>query len=315
MVVFAPLVAPFGPQALRGVWLVLNLASLGLLCGVVIRLWAKDWPFWLQVSFCLAVIASKPVRGGIALGQFHLIPTALMLATVLALHEARRLAAGIMLGVALAKPTMALPFLGYLVARRQWQAIGVAVGFHALALAVVAIWLGMGPIRLLDEWVTTARLQLSEGAIDLPSLILKAWPAAPVSPPQVTLAVLAVGFAVTLRAWWKPEPALVSFCTFVAAIFTYHRPYDLVLLIPTLAYLIETARVSEGRSQNFRLAAAVGFAVLLIAPSHPSVAGRWEVWHGSVFVVVAYLYLGLLAYDLATGRGGTRPIALAGQRA
>jgi hypothetical protein len=104
----------------------------------------------------------------------------------------------------------------------------------------------------------------------------------------------------------------VSFCAFLGAIFTYHRPYDLVLLIPTLPYLIETARTPEGRCRALRLAAAIAFAVLLIAPSHPSVAGHWEAWHGRVFIVMAYFFLGVLVHDLATAREGARPVPLAG---
>jgi len=48
LVVFAPLVAPFGPQELRGAWLALNLVALGILCGASLRLWGRDWPPWAE---------------------------------------------------------------------------------------------------------------------------------------------------------------------------------------------------------------------------------------------------------------------------
>ena len=72
--IFAAGIAPIPPEALRPVWLVWNLAALAVLCGTIVRLWGRSWPGWLVAAFCLTVAASKPVRGGIGLGQFHLIP-------------------------------------------------------------------------------------------------------------------------------------------------------------------------------------------------------------------------------------------------
>ena len=277
----------------------------------MLRLWGGNWPAWLKVAFCLTLVAAKPVRGGIALGQFHLIPTVLMLTAVLALNHSRQIVAGLMVGLSLAKPTMSLPFLGYLVVRRQWRALAMALGVQAVALLVVSGWLGSGPLRLLGEWAATARSQVAEGAIDLPSLLLREWPAVPVSAAQVTLAVLALGFAVTMLAASASNLALVSFATFTAAVFTYHRPYDLVLLIPTLAFLIDKAQTAVAdRDRFWRIAAAVGFAALLIAPSHPSVAGRWEAWHDLAFTVFSYVYLALLVSDLVAKRVRPAPVSL-----
>src|SRR4051812_30432456 len=134
LAVFAPLLAPFGPAAVKPAWLGLNLIFVGVLCGAIVALWGRSWPPWLRVAFCLTVVASKPVRGGIALGQFHLIPTAMMLVAVLALRARRPVVAGLLVAVALAKPTMVLPFLGFLAVRQHWRALGVALGVQAAAL-------------------------------------------------------------------------------------------------------------------------------------------------------------------------------------
>src|SRR4051812_21682390 len=75
LAVFAPLLGPFGREAVKPAWLGLNLVFVAVLCGAIVALWGRSWPAWLGVAFCLTVVASKPVRGGIALGQFHLIPT------------------------------------------------------------------------------------------------------------------------------------------------------------------------------------------------------------------------------------------------
>src|SRR5262249_13692086 len=153
------------------------------------------------------------------------------------------------------------------------RALATALAFQAVGLLVVAAWLGIGPVRLIQEWTATAQSQVAEGAIDVPSLLLREWPAVRVSVAQVALAGVGLGFAVALLAVSASDLALVSFATFTAAVFTYHRPYDLVLLIPAFAYWIDRAQgAASERDRFWRVGTAVGFAVLLIAPSHPSIA-------------------------------------------
>jgi Glycosyltransferase family 87 len=298
--VFATLVGPFGPESVRAFWLGLNLAFLVILCGAVVALWGQSWPLWLRAAVCLVVVACKPVRGGIALGQFHLIPTALMLLSVLALRARRQHIAGLLVGIALAKPTMVVPFLGFLVVRKQWRALAVALGVQAVFALGVSAWLGIGPARLIAEWLANARGQLAEGLIDLPSLVQQQWPAAPLGAGSISMAILAAGLALMVVFRRGSDLTLVSLAAYVAAVFSYHRPYDLVLLIPALADLIAVAYRANGRSGLAWRSAAIVFALLLIAPSHPSIAGQLERWHDRAFIVLAYGYLGLIIASLAS---------------
>lgn len=302
--VFAPLVAPFGPESLKVAWLVMNLVALALFCGAVVRLWGRDWPAWLQVAFCLAVVASKPVRGGIGLGQFHLIPMVLMLLSVAALNGRRSAIAGLLVGLALAKPTMAVPFLGYLAVRREWRALAVAALSQVGALMAVSCWLRVTPWRLMGEWLANARRQEAAGMIDVPSLVARAWPHLPVSSTQLAAVLLIVTFAAMLAFRRQSDFALVSFSTFMAAIFTYHRPYDLVLLVPALALAVDTARHGRGRSRMPKALVAILFAVLLISPSHPSVMGRFEHTYEVLFIVLSYAFLAWTVSLLATTSDG-----------
>jgi hypothetical protein len=306
--VFTPLVAPFRTEsALKAAWLALNLAILAVLCGTTVRLWGRTWPLWVQVAFVLAVSASKPVRGGIGNGQFHLIPTALMVLAVAALRVKRPVVAGLLVGVALAKPTMVLPFLALFAARKQWTALGTAVGFQALATLGVSAWLGIGPVTLLREWGTNARSQLAEGLIDLPTLAQTYGAASPRAASLLTPIVLVVTLMVALAYRSRSDLALTSFCAFMAAIGAYHRPYDLVLLVPPFALFVDAACAARGRLAAVKIAAAVGFALLLIAPSHGAVAGGLERWYNLTFALFAYAFLALGIHDLARGREPTEP--------
>ena len=208
--VFLPLVAPLRGQELKAAWLGLNLAALVALGVGLVRLADDRWPAWLGVAFGLVLAASKPARGGIGLGQFHLIPTALVAWSLVAARARREVAAGLMMGVALVKPTMALPFLGLLAAWGRWRALGVAAGLQAALIAATSAWLGIAPIRLVGEWLRLAKLQMVAGAIDLPTLLLQAWPGARGAGSAVSLVVLAASFAAAFAWREKSDLALAG---------------------------------------------------------------------------------------------------------
>ncbi len=297
--IFALLVAPFETAALKPAWLGLNLIALAATCATIVAVWGRQWPSWLKVAFCLAVAASKPVRGGMGLGQFHLLPTALVLLSIAFGERRREIAAGILLGLALTKPTMALPFLGLLLARGRWRALGIALGFQALLMIGVSAWLRVGPFALLREWFALARLQLGSGMIDAPTLAHHVWPGAPWAGPLLSLLILTLALAATIAWRRKAVLGLVSLCASAAATFTYHRPYDLVLLIPVLAFLIEVARTAEARWAATHVAVAVGFGGLLIVPNSPAVLGAMVHAYDGPFVVMALGFLLVGVIDMA----------------
>ncbi|HEV3164286.1 MAG TPA: glycosyltransferase family 87 protein [Isosphaeraceae bacterium] len=314
--VFAPLVAPFlaRPVVLRAVWLALNLVVLVVLCATIVRLWGKSWPGWLQAAFCLAVVACKPVRGGIGLGQFHLVPVALMLLSLTALKARRPTLAGLLVGIALAKPTMVAPFLGFLAVRRQWRTLFTAGLLQGAMLLGVSGWLRISPDRLIADWLANARSQLNQGVIDIPSLLERAWPAAPASASQVALGVLILTFAMMYLCRRQNDLRLVSFCMFMSALFTYHRHYDLVLLVPALAAAIEAARTDTGPGARTKTLVATLLAIALISPSNSAITGRYEIYYNIFFIIIIYscfiiLYLPLFAEFHVSPREPSPPTA------
>lgn len=298
--VFTALVAPFGPASLHAAWLAINLLATGALCAGVLWLWAGAWPGWVQVAFCLAVVASKPLRAGIGLGQFHLLPLVALVGSLVALRCRRSVVAGVLVGLALVKPTMAVPWLGYLVARRQWRALAAAALTQAGLLAVTCAWLGIGPVRLLREWAANARLQEAAGVIDVPSLLARVWPSAPGG--AISLAILLLVLGMTWRLRDRSDLALVSFCSFVAAVFSYHRPYDLVLLLVPLALAVDEACKAAAGQGRGKVLFALAVGALLVWPKHRLVLGPLEAVYDPVFIVLAYAWLAFLVYDLVASK-------------
>jgi hypothetical protein len=296
--VFVPLIAPIDGRWLRPAWLGLNLLALVAVCVLSLRLWARDWPPWLRWGFCLVAAASKPVHLGIGLGQFHLVPLALVLGGMYAIEARRPVAAGLLVGASLVKPTMSLPWLVLLAARRQWRALAVALGLQGIALAGVSSWLGRSPTMLVREWLARARTQGASGLIDVPS-VLGRLGIDRVSVPAISLAVLLLGSAAIVAARRRSSLGLAALCGFVAAIFTNHRPYDLVLLIPSLAYFLDDARRREPGRLGPRWVAAIVIALMLLAPNNPAIVGhRLEAAYDPLFIATSYTLLGLLLWNM-----------------
>lgn len=299
--VFTPLIAPFDAGAVKAVWVAFNLLALAILCAIILRAWGRHWPSWLQVAFCLAVAASKPVRGGMALGQFHLIPTALVLLAIVASERGRQVVAGALMGLALTKPTISLPFLILLAARGRWRAIATALGFQGALMVGVSAWLGIGPDALMREWLARARTQMEAGVIDT-TLAVRAWPEWPWIGAALSVLILGAAAAATWSWRRKPMLGLASLSAAAAATFTYHRSYDLVLLIPVLALLVDGAAGASGRPAAWRWAAAAGFAALLIVPKSPAVLGRFAGSYDAPFVALTLAFLALSVADVAAMR-------------
>jgi Glycosyltransferase family 87 len=293
--IFAATVPAGSVTVRRLTWIAINWVAIVVIGLVVVRTWGTTWPLPVRLAFVLVVAACKPTRAGIALGQFHLIPTALIVVAE-AVAAKRWWLSGCLAGLSLTKPTMSVPYLFVMAARRRWRALIVAIGLQAALLAIVSGWLATDPVMLIREWLKNARSQLAYGTIDVPSLLGRAVPSLAGSTPVATLAILVV--AIVLITVFRDRSALglTSLATFAAAVMTYHRHYDLVLLLPTLAYLID--RGCRGRT-GASWAAAL-FGALLVVPSDGRVVGATvEAVYDIAFLVVCYAILGMLVREVA----------------
>lgn len=300
--VFTPLIAPFQPLVLRIFWLALNLAALAAVCRSVLVLWGADWPRTLQFAVVLTIIAAKPTRLGIGLGQFHLIPTLLVLLAIEAVRSKREIVAGILLAIALAKPTMVVPFLIYFALKGLWRTIGTAVLTQLIATLTVSLRLGISPVRLISEWVRNARLQTSAGVIDLTSIVAKIAPDLRVSPFVLSAIILLIGIFICIRYRDRSELGSIAVCSFISCAFTYHRWYDLVLLVPCFVYAIDAARRSVGARAGAIATFAFAFATIWVLPNNAwdgTIAGRIHEW---ALVALCYLLFALLIFELERER-------------
>lgn len=307
-------IAPLPPAWVQGAWLAVNVAALLGLTVLLTRLVspAGGAPSWLLAAGVLAlVLLWAPTQQTLVAGQFSLAVAACLLLGCACLHT-HELAAGALFGLALVKPSIALPFLLLPLVRGRWKALAVAAGLHLGATCVLAARCGVTPWSLLGQWVGVTGY-FTQGQYTFQEVIGRLGVA---DTPAGMALVLALVLAVTAWCWWhrggQPEgdgPMIDLLCV-VSVLWTYHGPYDFVILLPPLLRRIVGAGAAA--SPPAAAWALASFACLSLA-TEPSVYSDEAhlalrlVRHAARAVLLAWFAAALLEVRRA-GRGRRPPV-------
>ena len=157
--VYLPLTA-LPLEAAKAVWFVTSLVALAGLFVVSDRLVPeKSGPYVLLLA---GLILAKYFVRDLRLGQINILVTLVMLAILRALSERpgprAELRAGLFTGLAIALKPYAALILPYLILKRRWTSVAVAVAAVVAALAIPAVFYGIeGNLRILAQWAATFR--------------------------------------------------------------------------------------------------------------------------------------------------------------
>lgn len=198
--------------------------------------------------------------------------TALLLGGGLMLLDKRPLAAGLLLGCLIYKPQFGLILPVLLLAGRNWRAIlGACLSAAILVAATLALWGWPVWQAFLDSLPLTSAVVIEQGAtgwhkIMTPFAALRMWgtgvPAAyAVQSAATVAAMVAVGLLAWRRADSAPRNALVCAAVLIAT--PYALDYDLVVLLPALAWLWIDGRRNGFLPWDGTLMASAWFAPLL----------------------------------------------------
>jgi hypothetical protein len=260
-----PGMLPEGGVHLAGmiVNLVLLIACTMLLCRLPSGAAAYS-PLGIAAAAVL-VLAWSPTQSAVVAGQFSILVTVCLLLAFRSLDSHEYLA-GAWFALALIKPSMALPFFILPLVRGRWRAIGVAAGLHLAATGVQAVRVGVAPWELLRQWTGVAAY-FTQGQFTLQEVVsflhLADTPAG--------FAVIG-GFVLFAAAWClvnrtAADASLIDFLCFVSILWTYHGPYDFVILLVPLARRLVPAAgpVRPGRWLSVVPAAVLFFCVSVAA--------------------------------------------------
>jgi hypothetical protein len=246
-----------------------NGALLAVFVVLLCRLQTGSVPGLPAVFACLAlVLAWSPTHSAVIAGQFSILVAVCLLLAFECLDRHEWLS-GVCLGLALIKPSMALPFLIFPLVRGRWAALAIAAGLHLSAIAVQSVRFGVAPWDLLLQWTGVAGY-FTQGQFTLQE-VLCAFHLA-----ETPLDFALVGGFILLALGWCLEnrdaanAPLIDLLCFVSILWTYHGPYDfVVLLVPLSRRLVPAKSVSLIERGWWRsvIPAAAFFACISLAAS------------------------------------------------
>lgn len=197
LLLLTPLAAlPRAPASV--VWAVANLALAVACVWLMLRLNGGRL-LSLAGALCLALFAALiATRQTLELGQISLLIAACVLAALLLL-DSRPWSAGILLGVAFSKYTLAFPLLLICLWERRWKPLLAAVLTQIAALLVVAVAARTSPLTIARDYLdlsTRIMAQTQDYSVHLLSL---GWGTLGV----VATLVFTVALAAVLLAWYR----------------------------------------------------------------------------------------------------------------
>ena len=248
------------PTPVVWLWFGVNILALCMVAIGLTRLWTMPpgggTHFDNRRYVLAALLLFPPTYFIVEVSQFSL----LVFALILAANDpaCNRVLRGIALGVALMKPSLALPFLLVPLVRREWRIVLVAVAVQALPAAYVA-WRTGRTVGLLTDWFAVAGFFTLSGMYTVQDWLALVSPRFPWIVPVASLGIMALCGLTLVVARKLPLPRLVSLAAVTSVFWTYHLGYDFIVLFPVLMALAGWTNSQPGRSWS-----AIGIALFAL---------------------------------------------------
>jgi hypothetical protein len=237
-------------------WAIAKLAwaasNLGFTFGILVML--KRLYLRTVGQSSIALIASlfiigTPFRNTIGNGQYGIFVLFCFLLALDAESHKRPKLAALALAISWLKCTVTFPLsIIFLYRGRIRVAVGAALIHVGLVLAL-ALWTSSSPLSLLLEPLAVSQEFFHEGGTDVFTLSSELGPSGVAITRLISATLLLLTAYVTMRYGREDELLAMSILSLLSCIAVYHRPYDQVVLILPLAYLV---RELSGASRSVR---------------------------------------------------------------
>jgi len=226
------------PWSITKPWFVI--VNLG--CLALLAVWAgRAVP---RVDICVTLLAATSITAissiatGLGLGQNAIIYTAFLAGSLLLYDAGWHILSGLLLGIAMSKISIALPFILPFVFRKDLKLVAAAAAYILGATLLIAFWVHSQPWELMKLWV--AATQRDNGVPYGPASLLTCVGVPPgVATRGCALVVLAVAVPVMAMLRKLPMLTLFGLAAGFGRLWTYHRVYDNVMLAFLLVALAD----------------------------------------------------------------------------
>ena len=243
----------------KGLWIAINLILILILPWLVLRSFPYD--LWFnnldRLILFLIVYAFGATRGSVMIGQTSLIVFSLLLSSLI-LRERHWLISGLLLGIALSKYSLALPFILFLILElrpKNFLLLLVSLGVQLLGVITLGYASRESPIAIIQDYVQV--FKHISATHDRSSIQISIF-----LPPDSNLVIPLIGFItvvvlVTLvfGLWQRRKIAssaipllnyhLLAILVVWVFLIAYHGGYDLIILLILVPLLLFAIRKSE----------------------------------------------------------------------
>jgi hypothetical protein len=225
---------------------------------------ARDRGFWACFTIFVAVLGIYGLPNVIKIGTLSLFIALCLLVSLNLCRTRDSRLGGLIMGLALVKPTVTAPFLLPLAFKRRWAALAVAVGYNAVSAAVICWWTATSPLIWMKSLSASAATFAAEG-VGLMKLLTMI-PNANIGTVMNLIGPVSLLTAalVMLRFARLPMVCLFAAAAVTAVLSTYFKWYDFAI-IPFLLVPLGAAAFCR---QTPRL--LVPFALLALALCLPN---------------------------------------------
>lgn len=236
----------------KTVWTTINFCfALIYLALAINQLSGKNpLPRHLLIFIFVGYMGSIGVRNTLTHGQFSLC---VMICILLALRWRERwLIAGILLGFALSKYSVAFPAFLYFIWLKEWRILAVSGVFQAVGVLLFSWLTGSTPLGVMQSYINMLVIHSEQFGLHTAQF----FPAESVMRPVITalLACIMIALVIWLMMtsqWFQKsdvadEPMLFLLLMSWGLVGVYHRAYDSVMLLPllvTIAFLVSDPQV------------------------------------------------------------------------
>lgn len=177
-----------------------------------------------------ATLAINGISSSIKIGQVTIIVIAGLVGLAWLLARRRSFLSGIFFGVAMIKPTIAVPYGLILLIQRRWLSILAAGLYCAVGIAFIFLLTDTGPLA----WLRLVQSDAAGYAAENFGLVrMFTWLGFQPTVAIKSLALLGGATALILVWFWRESNVLtlLAICSVVAWFWTYHQQYDTPMML------------------------------------------------------------------------------------
>lgn len=265
----------------------LNLISLGILSRFAYQL---GLPFGRMAAYFF-VFTSLAISSNCTTlnnGQYGLIVNAFLIIVYWLLQANKNYLAGLFMGIALVKPNISAPYLLSLVIKRKFKTVILAFVYIISATFAIAHTTRLNFEKVIGSFLNQIKYVADDGVSSI-NIIMKFGISTEITLVLLTTIGLVLGIVIFQKLQHTSLLTLFACAAVIGRVFTYHRPYDDLMLVFLLLALL-TLAFSYPSRLNIIIVSLVGLTLWLPLSIQNLASPYWSIFQNTIWLI-ALVYL------------------------